>query len=98
MVLVGPPLIQLLVFSYAATFDLVNIPFVVVNEDPGLAGRQVAARFAGAPSFREVAALPSGAGVAELIDRREALLAIHVDRDFTRDLLRGRPAPLQIVI
>ena len=97
-VLVGPPLIQLLVFSYAATFDLNNIPFVVINEDPGLAGRQVVARFAGAPAFREVAALPSTAGMAALIDRRDALLAIHVDRTFTRSLLAGRPAPLQIVI
>ena len=98
MVLVGPPLVQLLVFSYAATFDLANIPFVVINEDPGLAGRQVVARFAGAPAFRQVAALPSTAGMASLIDDRTALLAIHVDRDFTRDLLAGRPAPLQIVI
>ena len=98
MVLIGPPLIQLLVFSYAATFDLNHIPFVVINEDPGLAGRQVVARFAGAPAFRQVATLPSTAGMAALIDRRDALLAIHVDRDFSRNLLRGRPAPLQIVI
>ena len=97
-VLVGPPLIQLLVFSYAATFDLNNIPFVVINEDPGLAGRQMVARFAGAPAFRQVAALPSTAGMAALIDWRDALLAIHVDRTFTRSLLAGRPAPLQIVI
>jgi ABC-2 type transport system permease protein len=97
-VLVGPPLIQLLVFSYAATFDLNNIPFVVVNEDPGLAGRQVVARFAASPSFHEVAALPSTAGMAQFIDRRAALVAIHVDRDFSRDLMNGRPGPLQIVI
>ncbi|HEX2944014.1 MAG TPA: ABC transporter permease [Rhodopila sp.] len=98
LVLVGPPLIQLLVFSYAATFDLNNIPFVVINEDPGLAGRQLVARFAGAPAFRQVAALPSTAGMAALIDRRDALLAIHIDRTFTRSLLAGRAAPLQIVI
>ncbi len=98
MVLVGPPLIQLLVFSYAATFDLNNIPFVVINEDPGAAGREMVARFAGSPSFRQVATLPSTEGVAALIDRRAALLAVHVDRDFSRNLARGRPASLQIVI
>ena len=98
MVLVGPPLIQLLVFSYAATFDLANIPFVVINDDPGFAGREVVARFAGAPAFRQVASLPSTEGMAALIDAKTALLAIHVDRDFTRNLLTHRPAPLQIVI
>ncbi len=97
-VLVGPPLIQLLVFSYAATFDLDHIPFVVVNDDPGLAGRQIVARFAGSPNFREIAVLPSTTGMAQLIDRRWALLAIHVSRDFSRNLLLGRPAPLQFVI
>ncbi len=98
MVLIGPPLIQLLVFSYAATFDLNHIPFVVINEDPGLAGRQLVARFAGSPNFEQTAALPSTAGMAELIDRQAALLAIHVDRNFSRNLAQGRPAPLQVVI
>jgi drug efflux transport system permease protein len=98
MVLIGPPLIQLLVFSYAATFDLNNIPFAVINEDPGLAGRQLVARFAGAPAFREVATLPSTESLAQLIDRRDVLMAIHVDRDFSRDLLNRRPGALQIVI
>ncbi len=98
MVLIGPPLVQLLVFSYAATFDLNHIPFVVINEDPGLAGRQIVARFAGSPNFRQIGDLPSTAGMAKLIDSRAALLAIHVDRDFSRDLATGKPAPLQIVI
>ena len=98
MVLIGPPLIQLLVFSYAATFDLNHIPFVVINEDPGLAGQQLVARFAGSPSFDQIATLPSTAGMAELIDRRAALLAVHVDRNFSRNLAQGRPAPLQVVI
>ena len=30
-----PPILQLLVFGYAATFDLSRIPFAVYNEDPG---------------------------------------------------------------
>ncbi len=97
-VLIGPPLIQLLVFSYAATFDLNHIPFVVINEDPGAAGRQVVARFAGAPAFRQVATLASTAGMAAMLDRQDALLAIHVDRSFSRLLGAGRPAPLQIII
>ncbi|MHB1505804.1 MAG: hypothetical protein ACYCVA_03805, partial [Sulfobacillus sp.] len=34
-VLIGPPIIQLLVFGYAATFDLKHVPFVVYNQDQG---------------------------------------------------------------
>jgi ABC-2 type transport system permease protein len=32
-VLIGPPLVQLLVFGYAATFDLQNVPYALLNED-----------------------------------------------------------------
>ena len=33
MVLIVPPLIQLLVFGYAATFDLKDIPYAIYDED-----------------------------------------------------------------
>jgi len=89
---------MLLAPAYSATFDLNHISFVAINEDPGLAGRQIVARFAGSPTFRQIAALPSSAGMAKLIDSRAALLAIHVDRNFSRDLAEGKPAALQIVI
>jgi len=35
VVLIVPPLIQLLVFGYAATFDLNHISYAVYNEDTG---------------------------------------------------------------
>ena len=97
-VLIGPPVVQLLVFGYAATFDLDHIPLAVLNEDPGIASRQLLARFEGAPVFQRVANLSSEAGIADLIDRKEALLVLHIDRRFSRDLLAGRPGRVQVVI
>ncbi|MHB8367189.1 MAG: ABC transporter permease, partial [Acidithiobacillus sp.] len=44
-VLIGPPLIQLLVFGYAATFDLNHIPYAVYNQDSGFASRELLGRF-----------------------------------------------------
>jgi len=32
-VLIGPPIIQLMIFGYAATFDLNDIPLAIYNED-----------------------------------------------------------------
>ena len=54
LVLIGPPLIQLMVFGYAATFDLKNVPFAVYNEDRGSAARELLADFDGATSFTPV--------------------------------------------
>ncbi len=38
-VIIGPSVIQLLVFGYAATFDLTDVPFAVYNESPSKEAR-----------------------------------------------------------
>lgn len=98
MVLIVPPLIQLLVFGYAATFDLKQVPYAVYDEDRGLAARELLARFGGSTTFRKVADLGSEAEIAPLVDRREALVVIHVGPRFSDELLSGRPAPLQVIL
>ena len=40
-VLIGPPIIQLMVFGYAASFDLNHVPYAIYNEDGGSASRQL---------------------------------------------------------
>ncbi|HEX8986865.1 MAG TPA: ABC transporter permease [Rhodocyclaceae bacterium] len=98
MVLIVPPLIQLLVFGYAATFDLRQAPYAVYNEDRGSASRELLARFAGAANFRLEATIHSDAELAPRVDAREVLLAIHIPQRFSADLEAGRPAPLQVII
>lgn len=98
VVLIGPPLIQLLVFGYAATFDLRRVPIAIYNADESAASRDLVARFTGSPTFRQVAVPTSAQPIDGLIDRREAALALVIDPRFTRDLFRGTPAPVQLII
>jgi ABC-2 type transport system permease protein len=98
MVLIVPPLIQLLVFGYAATFDLSQVPYAVYNEDHGSASRDLLAGFTGAASFRQVAEIHAESEIAPLVDARRALLVIHIGPRFSADLQAGRPAPLQVII
>lgn len=98
LVLVVPPLIQLLVFGYAATFDLKQVPYAVYNQDHGLAARELLARFEGATSFRKVADLHSESEIAPLVDERKVLVVIHIGPRLTADLQSGRRAPLQVIL
>jgi ABC-2 type transport system permease protein len=98
MVLVGPPIVQLLVFGYAATYDLNNVPFAVYNEDPSQPSRELVARFVEAPAFREVASIHNDTEVAPLIDQRKALMILHIDRRFSRHLLRGASGQVQLIL
>lgn len=98
VVLIGPPIIQLIVFGYAATFDLSHIPYAVYNEDTGAASRNFLARLEGSPTFHLAARVTSDGQMAPLLDAKRVLLILHLDPHFTRDLLLGRPGRLQIIV
>lgn len=97
-VLIGPPLIQLLVFGYAATFDLNHIPYAVYNQDSGFASRELLGRFQGSPTFQQVATITHNAQIAPLINNQNALLVLQIGPNFTRDLLLHHPASVQVII
>jgi len=98
VVVIVPPIVQLLVFGYAATFDLNRIPFAVFNEDSGLASRELVSRFTGAPNFNLVALPASDAEIAPLVDSQRALMVLHIGPQFSRELLAGRPGPVQVIV
>ncbi|MGC8603769.1 MAG: ABC transporter permease [Desulfomonilaceae bacterium] len=98
IVLIGPPIIQLLVFGYAATYDLNQVPFAVYNEDQGGASRDLLAKLRLSPTFHEVAIVTHDTEIAPLIDAKKALLSIHFGPEFSRNLAQGIPAPLQVIV
>jgi len=97
-VLIVPPVVQLLVFGYAATFDLGHVRVAFYNEDAGADGRALLARFAGSPVFSEVADLSHDAQIAPLIDGKGAALVVHVGQTFSRDLRVHPPATVQLIV
>jgi len=97
-VLIGPPIIQLLVFGYAATFDLNRIPYAVYDEDRSDVSRQLLATLQGSPHFQEVAVITRHADIAPLVDSREVLVVLHLGPDFSHELKRNRSAALQLIL
>ncbi len=97
-VLIGPPVIQLLVFGYAATYDLNEVPIAIYDEDHGPAARELIARFTGSPAFREVARIGSDAGIAPLIDARKVLMVLHFGPRFSERMAARGQAPVQIIL
>lgn len=98
VVIVVPPILQVLVFGYAATYDLLNVPYAVYNEDRGAASRELVADFRDSPTFQEVARLDHEAQITPLIDRQAVLLVLHIGPHFSRDLLLGHPTSIQVIV
>jgi ABC-2 type transport system permease protein len=97
-VLIGPPIIQLLVFGYAATFDLSHVPFVVYNQDQGQLSRDLIARFAGSPSFELVRTVHNQEALQRSIDDKSALMGLDIGPTFSSDIERGRTTHVQLIL
>jgi len=98
IVVIVPPILQLLVFGYAATFDLNRIPLAVFNEDQGQASRDLVAKFEGSSNFESVAVISQEKEIAPLVDARKVLLVLHISPQFSRELLGGRSGPVQVIV
>jgi len=97
-VLIGPPIAQLIVFGYAATFDLNDIPLAVYNEDRSAPARELLARVTGSPHFRLVTEISHDEQIAPLINNKDVLLVLHLGPRFSEYLKREKPAPAQVII
>ena len=97
-VLIGPPIAQLIVFGYAATFDLNDIPLAVYNEDRSAPARELVAHITGSPHFRLVTEITHDEQIAPLIDNKDVLLVLHLGPRFSEFLKRNKPAVAQVII
>jgi ABC-2 type transport system permease protein len=97
-ILLGPPVIELVIFAYAATQEVKNVRIAVLNQDMGIYARDLVARFQGSPNFRSVEHLESDSDVAPAIDSRSVLMVVHIREDFSRLLAARQPASVQLIL
>jgi ABC-2 type transport system permease protein len=92
-----PPVVQALIFGYAATYDLNHVTYAVLDQDHSAASRQLLAAVDGSGVFERVADLQRASDIATYIDARRALLVLQINQNFERQLLSGRGADLQVI-
>lgn len=93
----GPPLIQTLVFGYAATYDLNRVRYAVYDQDHSQASRRFLADLDGSGVFKRVANLHDQRQIASIIDSKDALMVVQIGQNFERRLLSGGKADVQVI-
>ena len=96
--LFGPPLIQMLVFGYAATLEIHHASTAVLDLDNTQESRELIAHFTASPYFDVRARLANRREIGELIDRGEIVLALQIRAGFAEKLRKGQTAPLQVIV
>lgn len=97
-VLFAPVIIQMMVFGYAATFEIRHVPIAVMNLDHSQESRDLIDRFAASPYFNIRYRTDNRHEIKTLIDESRVYLAIVIHPGFAELLLKGRTAPVQVII
>src|ERR1700722_6210027 len=84
-----PPILQCLIFGYAASFDLNSVPYAVLDQDHSTGSAGLLSHLDGSGIFRRQADLDRVGDISAWIDSSRALLVIRIDQDFERRLLDG---------
>ena len=98
VILVVPSLVESFLFGYAATFDLTNVPYAVLDQSRGAVSTELIARLDGTGVFHRVATLQTQSDIAHVIDSGQALLVIHFGPRFDEQLNIGESAPVQLIL
>jgi ABC-2 type transport system permease protein len=92
------PVIQLLILSNAATFDVPRAKLLVIDEDRTPASAQIIQRLDGSGRFAVVGVQPTEAGIEQAFLDREARVLLRVPHGFARDLARDRQASVALAV
>jgi ABC-2 type transport system permease protein len=92
------PLLQLLLFAYAISFDVRNVPSVTLDLDKSAASRQYLDAYARSGFFDVRGAVADYAGIDTAFDRSEARVAIVVQHGFADAISGGGTAAVSVLI
>jgi ABC-2 type transport system permease protein len=92
------PIMLLLIYGNALTFDIKHIPLAVCNWDPGSSSRDLIRDFQGSPYFNLRYPVSGYKELDPLITDRSARLALVLPEDFSSTIKKGHTAYLQAIV
>lgn len=92
------PLLLILLFGYALSLDVENIPAAVVDHDRTPESRDFIRRLGASVYFNILAHPASTAALTEMLDRNQAVMGIVIPPGWSADLKADRKSTLQVLI
>jgi ABC-2 type transport system permease protein len=93
-----PPVIQLVIFTYAATLDVKNVPIGVLNRDNGKQSFELIQRFRGSRFFEKIVPLQAVEEIGPFMDNQKGVMVVSIDEQFSRQLDANKPAIIQLIL
>ncbi len=92
------PMLLLLLFGYALTLDVDNVPMVIWDQDGTQASREFISRFAASPYFSLQEYVTNYQELEGAVDSGRALAALVIPAGFAGRIDSGREAQVQLIV
>ena len=96
--LIGPPLLQLILFGYAVNLDVEHARTAWMDMDRTPESRELLSEFQGSRYFRITAVPATDDAVRNLMDHGDVQAVIRILPGYSRDVKRGNSASVQILV
>jgi drug efflux transport system permease protein len=96
--LIVPPLLQMLIFGYAASYEVNRVSTAVLDYDHSQESREFLERFSVSSRFEVRDVLHSESQIPSLLDHRRVVLVLRIQPGFAELLRKGQTAPVQAVL
>lgn len=97
-IIIGPPLIQLLIFSFAITLEVKNVDVALLNHDSGGAAIELVQQIDSSALVKRIRVAGSEGELAEMIDTQQVLAGVVIPETFSRDIAQGKSGTAQVII
>ena len=95
---IAMPLLLIFLFGSSLSLDVDNVPLVIWDQSGTSDSREFIGRFTASRYFGLAGYVTSYAEIEQAIDKREAILALVVPRDFSRKLESGHTSDVQLIV
>jgi len=96
--LLVPPMIQMLLFGYAATFEIFNVSTAVLDQDHSIESRALVDAFVHSSRFQIERYAQTREQVQKDVASSDAQVGIVIPEGFSETLRKGQSAPLQVLL
>ena len=98
IILIMPIILQTVLFGYAATFDLKDVPYAVLDQSNSQASKALLQKLEGAGLFNKIATLQSSEQIADIVGNQHALMVVYFPPDFAAKLNQNMNSPIQLIV
>jgi ABC-2 type transport system permease protein len=98
MILLFIPVFFLLLYGYALNFDIRHVKLAVEDRDLSPESRRLVSAFVNSGYFDQVASVTTEQQIVDLMDRDRIRAALVIPRGLGRDVRRGVPTSVEVII